>query len=80
LPEEKVDEHPYRTLAKFLAAGTGIFVLGLFILLSSISYAGYKLDSSVIYFYPLMAGAGALFGFERWLYYESGGVNPFHDR
>ncbi len=63
-----------------LAAGTGIFVLGLFLVLSLLSYAGYGLDSSVLNFYPLMGGAGALFGFERWLAYESGGVNPFHDR
>ncbi len=63
-----------------LAAGTGIFVLGLFLVLSLLSYAGYGLDSSVLDFYPLMGGAGALFGFERWLAYESGGVNPFHDR
>jgi hypothetical protein len=80
LPQEKVDEHPWRTLAKFLAAGTGVFVLGFFLLVTAVSYAGYKPDTSVVYFYLLMAGAGALFGFERWMYYESGGVNPFHDR
>jgi hypothetical protein len=77
---EKVDEHRYRTLAIFLAAGAAIFSGALFVLLFALGMGGYKLDSSVNYFYLLMAGAGGLFGLERWMYHESGGVNPFHDR
>jgi hypothetical protein len=81
LASEKLDKHPYRTLVVFLAAGSSIFTLALFLLLYLITgVGGYRLDSSVVDFYPLLAGAGALFGFERWMYYESGGVNPFHDR
>ncbi len=78
---ERIDPHPWRTLLVFVVAGTGIFVLGIFLLLSVlVDYGGVRFDSSVFYFYPLMAGAGALFGLERWMHYESGGVNPFHDR
>jgi len=78
---EKLDKHPYRTLVLFLAAGCGIFAGALFFILYLLmGIGGYNLDASVVNFYPLMAGAGGLFGFERWLYYESGGVNPFHDR
>lgn len=81
LEPEKVDKHPIRSLLIFVAAGSGIFAFGLFLLLTAMSvYGGIRLDSSVLNFYPLMAGAGALFGFERWWYHESGGVNPFHDR
>jgi len=80
MSQEKVDEHPWRTLAIFLASGTSIFTLGLSILLGVLIYfGGLRFDQSILYFYPLLAGAGALFGFERWVYYESGGVNPFHD-
>jgi hypothetical protein len=83
LPDVKVerkDNHPIRTLLLFLGAGAGIFALGLFVILLAISGVGHsKVDSSMSEFYPLVAGAGALFGLERWMYYESGGVNPFHD-
>ena len=40
---------------------------------------GIRLDSSLANFYPIVGFAGAVFGFERWLACESGGVNPFHD-
>ncbi len=62
-----------------LAAGMFIFVSFLLVLHLSLIYAGVKLDSSIMNFYPMMAGAGILFGFERWWAYEQGGVNPFHD-
>jgi len=81
LNQEKEDKHPFRTLLIFIAAGGCLFTLGLFLLLTFITvFGGINMDSSVLDFYPLMAGAGALFGFERWWYHESGGVNPFHDR
>jgi len=76
-----VDKHPYRTLLVLLAAGTTIFVLSFFLILFAVTaFTGLRFDSSVVDFYPWIAGAGALFGFERWWAYESGGVNPFHDR
>ncbi len=78
---EKLDRHPFRTLLLFLALGSGIFSAGLFLILFSVGSVGHtNLDPTAVYFYPVVAGAGALFGLERWLYYESGGVNPFHDR
>ena len=79
--EEPVDKHPLRTLGISLAAGVSMFVTGLFLLLwSLLVYGGAKFDPSVWNFYLLVAFAGAVFGFERWWAYESGGVNPFHDR
>lgn len=77
--EEAPDKHPIRTLVIALAAGSLVFVAALFATLSLLYWGGVRLDSSVVYFYPLMAIAGAVFGFERWLAHESGGVNPFHD-
>jgi hypothetical protein len=62
-----------------LAGGASIFVLALLGLHLALILAGVGPDSSVLNFYPLMVGAGALFGFERWWSYEQGGVNPFHD-
>ena len=80
LSQEKVDPHPFRTLAIFLGSGIGMFVLGLSVLLLVLaSYTSFRVDSTTLYFYVLVGGAGGLFGFERWMYYESGGVNPFHD-
>ena len=65
----------------FLAAGVSIFAFGFTLLLwVLIHFAAYKPDVSVLYFYALLALAGALFGLERWMYHESGGVNPFYDR
>lgn len=78
---EKIDEHPLRTLVVFLAAGTSIFTLGFSLLFGVlIRFGGIKTDPTMLYFYPILAFAGGLFGLERWMSYESGGVNPFHDR
>jgi len=56
-----------------------MFVFGLFIFLELIGlFANIWFDPSVLEFYPLMAGVGALFGFERWWTYQNGPVNPFH--
>jgi hypothetical protein len=64
----------------FLVGGASIFVAGLFAFLTAIGIiGGIWFDSSVLKFYPMMAGLGALFGFERWWSYEVGPVNPFHD-
>ncbi len=79
MSEQPVDRHPLRTLGVALFAGGIIFMAALFATLSALSWGGIKLDSSVVNFYPLMAFAGAVFGFERWIAYESGGINPFHD-
>jgi len=81
MADKSFDKHPVRTLMAFLAAGSLISVSALLVLLTLIDvYAGVRYDPSVLNFYPLMAGVGALFGFERWWSYESGGTNPFHDR
>ncbi len=78
--EEELDKHPRRTLAFCLAAGVSIFVLGLFVLLTVVSFYGVvKPDPSALKFYPVMAGVGALFGFNVWWGYEQGTYNP-HDR
>ena len=79
MSEQAVDEHPLRTLGAALIAGSTIFVAILFATLSALAWGGIKLDPSVLNFYPLMAFAGAVFGLERWIAYESGGINPFHD-
>jgi len=79
LSEQPVDKHPLRTLCVALLAGGIIFVAALFMTLSALALGGIRLDSSVVNFYPLMAFAGAVFGLERWIAYESGGINPFHD-
>jgi hypothetical protein len=79
LNESPPEKHPYRTLAISLTFGVGIFVGGLYGLLMMMALAGIRLDSSIVNFYWIIAGCGALFGFERWLYHEQGGVNPFHD-
>ena len=77
---EGSDEHPVRTLVIMVAVGIALFVLGLFVLLGILdSYDAMKPDPSVVNFYPIMAGCGALVGFERWWAHEQGGVNPFHD-
>ncbi|MDE1853500.1 MAG: hypothetical protein KGI38_07115 [Thaumarchaeota archaeon] len=81
MTNEHVDKHPLRTLILLIGAGSMIFMLGLSILLAFLGYAGRVwYDPSVLDFYPLMAGLGALFGFERWWGYEYGETNPFHDR
>jgi hypothetical protein len=78
---EKPDQHPYRTLGIFLCAGVLIFCAGLFAFLFLLTgVGGYQLDPSVQNFYFLMAVAGAIFGLERWMAYEAGPINPFHDR
>jgi hypothetical protein len=69
------------TLVFFLVGGALIFSLALFLLLTIIgAWGGVKLDSSVLGFYPIMAGCGAIFGFERWLANQQGPYNPFHDQ
>ena len=77
--EEKPEKHPARSLAYFLAAGASLFVAGLFVTLTSLGAAGVRYDSSVLDFYPVMAGLGAIFGFERWWSHIYGPSNPFHD-
>ena len=53
-------------LGIFLASGISIFTLGLSALLGVlIHFGGLRFDQTVLYFYPLLAGAGALFGLER---------------
>lgn len=77
---EGIDERPLRSLALFLLGGASLFVLGLFMFLTLLAtLGGFSFDSSVLTFYPVMAGLGALFGFERWWSYERGPVNPFRD-
>ncbi len=80
MQEEPPDKHPVRTLAVMLTFGVVFFVGILFVLLTLVALANVRLDPSVTNFYWVMAGCGALFGFERWLSHEQGGVNPFHDR
>lgn len=80
MQEYRPDRHPFRTLAVLLAFGVTFFVGLLFVILTLVSSANIRLDSSVSNFYWIMAGCGALFGFERWLSHEQGAVNPFHDR
>ena len=77
--EQPIDKHPLRTLGIALFAGSMIFMAALFATLSALALGGIRLDSSVVNFYPLMGFAGAVFGIERWIAYESGGINPFHD-
>jgi hypothetical protein len=75
-----IDNRPLRTLALFLAGGAFLFVLGLFTFLTLLgAIGGFSFDSSVLSFYPIITGLGALFGFGRWWSYEVGPVNPFHD-
>lgn len=81
MTEEPPDKHPVRSLAFFLAAGIVIFVGGLFAVLTSLkALGGVSFDSSVLDFYPVLAGLGALFGFSLWMSFEAGPSNPFHDR
>jgi len=79
LREQPVDKHPLETLVAALLAGGIIFMAVLFMTLSALALGGIRLDSSVVNFYPLMAFAGSVFGLERWIAYETGGINPFHD-
>ncbi len=68
-----------RALALFLLAGVGLFV-GLMAVIDAIMLRFLAVpDQSILYFYPVMAGAGALFGFERWWAHEQGPYNPFHE-
>jgi uncharacterized membrane protein YjgN (DUF898 family) len=69
-----------KILGVFVVAGACIFTLFLAAFQASLYLAGRPPDSSVYNFYPIMALAGAAFGFERWWAHEQGGVNPFHDR
>jgi len=75
--DDPPDKRPWRTLVVCVGSGILIFVSMLSIVLLLVSYAG-AMDSSQLSFYWIMAGAGALFGFERWWSYEQGPVNPFH--
>jgi hypothetical protein len=69
-----------RRLVWMMSVGMVFFVaLFLFVHIVLI-YAGAAPDPTVYRFYPIMAGLGALFGFERWWAHEQGGVNPFHDK
>ncbi|MDE1858141.1 MAG: hypothetical protein KGI26_03630 [Thaumarchaeota archaeon] len=78
---EKPDPHPLRSLVLFLGSGAAIFVLGLFLVLWFLGAAGgFSYDPSVLDFYPVMAGLGAVFGFERWWAHMYGPSNPFHDK
>jgi uncharacterized RDD family membrane protein YckC len=67
-------------LLKMLAVGSAFFVILLFAVQVILIFGKLAPDSSFYNFYPIMAGLGALFGFERWWAHEQGGVNPFHDR
>ncbi|MDA4125546.1 MAG: hypothetical protein OK438_08915 [Thaumarchaeota archaeon] len=69
-----------KRLVKMVAAGIAIFIALLLALQAALVYAGAAPDSSVYWFYPIMAVLGALFGFERWWATEQGGNNPFHDK
>jgi hypothetical protein len=77
-PSERPRDH-LRTLALFLVAGVVLFV-GLMAVINLIMLRFLAApDQSILYFYPVMAGAGALFGFERWWAHEQGPYNPFHE-
>jgi len=73
------DKNPLRRLLYLTVAGMGIFMSFLLVLQLSLVYFGTAPDPSVFKFYPIMAGLGALFGFERWWSYEQGEYNPFHE-
>jgi len=77
MPEEEPDQHPLRNLILFLTTGAAMFAFGLFVVLTV--FAG-MFDVSVLKFYPLMAGLGAVVGFSWWWGYEYGPSNPFHER
>lgn len=69
-----------KTLVKFLVAGSSLFIFFLFAVQSVLVYlGGWRSDPSVLYFYPLMALLGTVWGFEQWWSYEIGPYNPFHD-
>ena len=80
VPSGGPDKHPMRSLAIMLTFGVLLWVAALFALLTALSFAHVTADPTVLNFYWVMAACGALFGFERWLYHQQGGVNPFHDR
>lgn len=72
------DENPLRTLLVCVAGGSALFILFLLpIHLLVLLYAPTAFDPSVWDFYPILAGLGVVFGFERWLSYEQGSYNPF---
>lgn len=66
-------------MALLIAAGACAFVALLAALQFALSSVGVKLDATFYDFYPIMAGLGAVFGFERWWGQELGEYNPFHD-
>ncbi|MDG6900653.1 MAG: hypothetical protein JRM80_01630 [Nitrososphaerota archaeon] len=74
-----MDRRPWRTLLYCTGVGVGFFVSLFLALHLVLIYSGIAPDPSVFRFYPIMAGLGVLFGFERWWAYEQGGVNPFHE-
>ncbi len=73
------DKHPLRTLVFMVSVGVAFFVFLFLVLHIVLVVDGLAPDPSVLNFYPIMAGLGLVFGFERWWGYEQGGVNPFHD-
>ncbi len=77
---DQPDKHPLRSLGIFVVSGASVFSFFLFALIYAMSLdPRIRQDPSVSGFYPIVAGAGALFGFVMWWFYESGGSNPFHD-
>ena len=67
-----------RRLLKLVGGGVATFVLILAAIQIALSMAGDGSDPSFYNFYPVMAGLGAVFGFERWWGQEQGDYNPFH--
>lgn len=70
--------HAKRMVA-LIVAGACIFVALLVALQVALNYVGVRFDGTFYEFYPIMAGVGAVFGFERWWGQEQGEYNPFHD-
>jgi hypothetical protein len=68
-----------RRMAMMIAAGACAFMALLAALQVAFGFVGLKMDATFYEFYPIMAGLGALFGFERWWGRELGDYNPFHD-
>ncbi|MDV3293958.1 MAG: hypothetical protein LYZ70_06775 [Nitrososphaerales archaeon] len=78
--EEGLTRAHLKRLGFFTLAGGAIFVALLVALQAALAFAGHPVDSSIYKFYPILAGLGAAFGFERWWAHEQGDVNPFHDK
>jgi hypothetical protein len=56
-----------------------VFMVLLAALQVALSSVGIRYGGSFYEFYPIMAGLGAIVGFERWWSQELGDYNPFHD-